>query len=310
MPGAWPGCWATSGMPCTAVQAGGLGDRREQGHRLRLAHLMQQQLRQRSVTPVLVVQRRHVRRGQQQLVQQREITSASQWSAGAARQPARCRGCAYSHPASARGGFASGNPHAAVRRNGPCAIVRFHFHHPAHAVEHLGAPVRMGVEQGARRVVGADGQHGRATASTESSGTLRMAMDGLNRRIIDQSARDSQSGAPYREVSSSHDAVSAMYFLLLFFGFRRDNDRAVRLRRWLRRRARAVFRAPGYAWRQRRGRRRHARGRCHVHLRDDLRCGLATLRHHKAGTVPWNQVRPLLGYIAVGAIPVRPQRWH
>ena len=31
--------------------------------------------------------------------------------------------------------------------------------------------------------------------------------------------------------------------------------------------------------------------------------GLATLRHHKAGTVPWNQVRPLLGYIAVGAIP-------
>ncbi|HCF9520803.1 TPA: sulfite exporter TauE/SafE family protein [Pseudomonas aeruginosa] len=31
--------------------------------------------------------------------------------------------------------------------------------------------------------------------------------------------------------------------------------------------------------------------------------GLATLRHHKAGTVPWDQVRPLLGYIAVGAIP-------
>ncbi|MCR8932276.1 MULTISPECIES: sulfite exporter TauE/SafE family protein [unclassified Pseudomonas] len=31
--------------------------------------------------------------------------------------------------------------------------------------------------------------------------------------------------------------------------------------------------------------------------------GLATLRHHKAGTVPWNQVRPLLGYIAAGAVP-------
>ncbi len=31
--------------------------------------------------------------------------------------------------------------------------------------------------------------------------------------------------------------------------------------------------------------------------------GLATMRHHKAGTVPWDQVRPLLGYIAVGAIP-------
>ncbi|MBF8781304.1 sulfite exporter TauE/SafE family protein [Pseudomonas fulva] len=31
--------------------------------------------------------------------------------------------------------------------------------------------------------------------------------------------------------------------------------------------------------------------------------GLATFRHHKAGTVPWNQVRPLLGYIAAGAVP-------
>lgn len=31
--------------------------------------------------------------------------------------------------------------------------------------------------------------------------------------------------------------------------------------------------------------------------------GLATLRHNKAGTVPWQQVRPLLGYIAVGAVP-------
>lgn len=31
--------------------------------------------------------------------------------------------------------------------------------------------------------------------------------------------------------------------------------------------------------------------------------GLATLRHHKAGTVPWAQVRPLLASIAVGAVP-------
>ncbi|MCS4295172.1 putative membrane protein YfcA [Comamonas sp. BIGb0152] len=31
--------------------------------------------------------------------------------------------------------------------------------------------------------------------------------------------------------------------------------------------------------------------------------GLASLRHHKAGTVPWGQVRPLLGYVAIGAIP-------
>lgn len=31
--------------------------------------------------------------------------------------------------------------------------------------------------------------------------------------------------------------------------------------------------------------------------------GLATQRHHKAGTVPWDQVRPLLVYIAFGAIP-------
>lgn len=31
--------------------------------------------------------------------------------------------------------------------------------------------------------------------------------------------------------------------------------------------------------------------------------GMATLRHHKAGTVPWQQVRPLLVYIALGAVP-------
>lgn len=31
--------------------------------------------------------------------------------------------------------------------------------------------------------------------------------------------------------------------------------------------------------------------------------GMATLRHHRAGTVPWQQVRPLLGYIAAGAVP-------
>ncbi len=30
--------------------------------------------------------------------------------------------------------------------------------------------------------------------------------------------------------------------------------------------------------------------------------GLATLRHHRAGAVPWGQVRPLLGYIAAGAM--------
>ncbi|WP_395026070.1 sulfite exporter TauE/SafE family protein [Comamonas odontotermitis] len=31
--------------------------------------------------------------------------------------------------------------------------------------------------------------------------------------------------------------------------------------------------------------------------------GMATLRHHKAGTVQWKQVRPLVGYIALGAVP-------
>jgi len=31
--------------------------------------------------------------------------------------------------------------------------------------------------------------------------------------------------------------------------------------------------------------------------------GLATLRHHRAGTVPWGPVRPLLGYVALGAVP-------
>lgn len=31
--------------------------------------------------------------------------------------------------------------------------------------------------------------------------------------------------------------------------------------------------------------------------------GMATLRHHQARTVPWAQVRPLLGYIALGAVP-------
>ena len=31
--------------------------------------------------------------------------------------------------------------------------------------------------------------------------------------------------------------------------------------------------------------------------------GLATWRHHKAGTVPWRQVRPLTVFIAIGAIP-------
>lgn len=31
--------------------------------------------------------------------------------------------------------------------------------------------------------------------------------------------------------------------------------------------------------------------------------GLASWRHHQAGTVPWGQVRPLLGYVALGAIP-------
>lgn len=31
--------------------------------------------------------------------------------------------------------------------------------------------------------------------------------------------------------------------------------------------------------------------------------GLSTWRHHKAGTVPWEQVRPLLLFIALGAIP-------
>ena len=31
--------------------------------------------------------------------------------------------------------------------------------------------------------------------------------------------------------------------------------------------------------------------------------GLATMRHHKAGTVQWGQVRPLLAFIAVGAVP-------
>ncbi|MBV8250460.1 MAG: sulfite exporter TauE/SafE family protein [Comamonas sp.] len=31
--------------------------------------------------------------------------------------------------------------------------------------------------------------------------------------------------------------------------------------------------------------------------------GMATLRHHRAGTVQWDQVRPLLGYIAIGAVP-------
>lgn len=31
--------------------------------------------------------------------------------------------------------------------------------------------------------------------------------------------------------------------------------------------------------------------------------GLSTWRHHKAGTVPWGQVRPLLLFIALGAIP-------
>ena len=150
----------------------------------------------------------------------------------------------------------------------------------------------MGVEQGARRVVGADGQHGRATASTESSGTLRMAMDGLNRRIIDQSARDSQSGAPYREVSSSHDAVSAMYFLLLFFGFLAGITTvlfgfgggfvvvpvlySVLLATHG---GSAVATPPCVAV---------ATSTCVM----IFGAGLATLRHHKAGTVPWNQVRP------------------
>ncbi|WP_312452251.1 sulfite exporter TauE/SafE family protein [Comamonas sp.] len=31
--------------------------------------------------------------------------------------------------------------------------------------------------------------------------------------------------------------------------------------------------------------------------------GMASWRHHQAGTLPWRQVRPLLGYVAVGAIP-------
>lgn len=31
--------------------------------------------------------------------------------------------------------------------------------------------------------------------------------------------------------------------------------------------------------------------------------GMATLRHHKAGNVQWKEVRLLLGYIAVGAVP-------
>lgn len=31
--------------------------------------------------------------------------------------------------------------------------------------------------------------------------------------------------------------------------------------------------------------------------------GLSSWRHHQAGTVPWGQLRPLLGFIAVGAIP-------
>ena len=31
--------------------------------------------------------------------------------------------------------------------------------------------------------------------------------------------------------------------------------------------------------------------------------GLSTWRHHKAGTVPWEQVRPLLLFIAIGAVP-------
>ena len=194
MPGAWPGCWATSGMPCTAVQAGGLGDRREQGIvcawrtscSSSCASAPSRSVSSYSAGMSAEASSNWCSRGNnQRLAVVCRRGAASRLDVEAAR----------THTLHHAVGFASGNPHAAVRRNGPCAIVRFHFHHPAHAVEHLGAPVRMGVEQGARRVVGADGQHG-APRHPESSGTLRMAMDGLNRRIIDQSARAANPARP------------------------------------------------------------------------------------------------------------------
>lgn len=130
-------------------------------------------------------------------------------------------------------------------------------------------------------------------------------MDGLNKIIIDQSAKDSQSGAPYREVLFDHDAVSSMYFLLLFFGFLAGITTVlfgfgggfvvVPVLYSVLLAAHGTGSAVGYA-------------AMHVAVATStcvmiFGAGLATLRHHKAGTVPWDQVRPLLGYIAAGAIP-------
>lgn len=130
-------------------------------------------------------------------------------------------------------------------------------------------------------------------------------MDGLNKRIIDQSAKDSQSGASYREASSSHDVVSDMYILLLSFGFLAGITTVlfgfgggfvvVPLLYSVLLATHGSGSAVGNA-------------AMHVAIATStcvmiFGSGLATLRHHKAGTVQWEQVRPLLGYIAVGAIP-------
>jgi hypothetical protein len=51
------------------------------------------------------------------------------------------------------------NPHAALRRYHPGAVVAAHLHHARGAVQELRAPVAVRGQQEARGVVGADGQH-------------------------------------------------------------------------------------------------------------------------------------------------------
>ncbi|KAG0764695.1 hypothetical protein G6F62_013649 [Rhizopus arrhizus] len=132
-----------------------------QGQHGRAIDLVQQQGRQRAVTAVRLIGGRHVHGFQQQLPQQRRhldhLAGAAIRARGAGLDVrAACADVQHAHLVR----DARGYPHGALRGHHPVAVTGLHLHDAGGAVQQLRAPVGMGRQQLARRIVVADGDHG------------------------------------------------------------------------------------------------------------------------------------------------------
>ena len=94
------------------------------------------------------------------------------------------KGCLYVGLAMA---LAGRNPHTAIGRDNPGAIVSFYFHQTCHGIEHLRPPVHMKVQQGARGVVCANRQQGAGGGiHAVQSYIVHKQASGRNERIVDR----------------------------------------------------------------------------------------------------------------------------